>query len=181
MRRRTLIAALATIPLAGTACTSVPVSTMWKLARLDETALVAIDPADLRAAVLIDARATMRQVTMAVTLTPKGGKEATFEIPIAEPSARNAGLPPAPAGRRWEAFALGSAGQREFARMRSAALALPRGSELALRIVPREGDVPPALMSRFPLRIELMLDPKEGWFTLMRDTTLDLEAMARKT
>ncbi|MGH6623385.1 MAG: hypothetical protein ACREBN_05405, partial [Burkholderiaceae bacterium] len=89
MKRRALLGALVTLSLAGAACTSVPVLTMWKLARFDRSDLLAIDPAELRAAALIDTRATMRQVTMVVTLTPKDSVASKFEIPIAEPSARN--------------------------------------------------------------------------------------------
>jgi hypothetical protein len=180
MRRRAFVGAAAAMALAGAACTSVPVSTMWKLARFDASDLLAIDPAELRAAVLIDTRATMRQVTMAVALTPKDGAANTFEIPIAEPTARNAPLPPPPAGRRWEVFALNAAGQREFSRMRETALKMPRGSSMSLGLSAREGDVPPELMRKFPLRIEMMFDSKDGWFTLLKDTTLDLEAMAKK-
>ena len=180
MKRRALLGALVTLSLAGAACTSVPVSTMWKLARFDRSDLLAIDPAELRAAALIDTRATMRQVTMVVTLTPKDSVASKFEIPIAEPSARNVALPAPPTNRRWEVFALNEAGQREFARMREAALKMPRGSSITLGLSAREGDVPPELMRRFPLRIDMMLDAKDGWFTLLKDTTLDLEAMAKK-
>lgn len=175
-RRSALLAAAAFL----LACSSVPLSTMWKFAGFDRDAFLAIDPAQLRAAALIDSRATMRQVTMVVTLTPKDGAPTTFEIPIAEPTTRSAPLPAPPAGRRWEVFALNATGQREFARVRETALKMPRGSSISLGLSAREGDVPPELMRRFPLRIDMMFDTREGWFTLLKDTTLDLEAMAKK-
>jgi hypothetical protein len=33
---------------------------------------------------------------------------------------------------------------------------------------------------RFPLRLDLMLDAKEGWFTVLKDTELDLASYAKK-
>ena len=74
MTRTTATALLVALGLAGAACTSVPVSTMWKFARFDRAALLAVDPAQLRAAALVDQRATMKDVTMKVTLSPKDGK-----------------------------------------------------------------------------------------------------------
>ena len=53
---------------------------MWKLARFDRAALLAIDPAQLRAAALVDQRASMKDVTMKVTLTPKDGKPSDYSI-----------------------------------------------------------------------------------------------------
>jgi hypothetical protein len=89
-------------------------------------------------------------------------------------------LPGAPAGRRWEIFALTAEGQRDFLRMREAAVGLPSGSSLALTLSAREGTVPPDLARRFPLRLDLMLDTREGWFTVLKDTEVDLTPMVGK-
>jgi hypothetical protein len=170
--------ALAAFAIAG--CLSIPVSTMWKLARFDRAALLAIDPRELRAAALIDQRATMKDVTMKVTLAPKDGKPVEYQVLLTEPVNRDARLPAAPKGRRWEIFALTPAGQRDFLRMREDALKLPAGSSLTLALSAREGNVPAQLARSFPLRLDLVLDAKEGWFTVLKDTELDLMRLAQK-
>jgi hypothetical protein len=71
-------------------------------------------------------------------------------------------------------------GQRDFMRMRESALGLPPGSSLTLGLSAREGNVPPDLAQRFPLRLDLLLDAKEGWFTVLKDSELDLTQYARK-
>lgn len=170
--------ALAVLAVAG--CLSVPVSTIWKLARFDRAALLAIDPGDLRAAALIDQRATMKEVTMKVTLAPKDGQPVEYQVLLTEPVNRDARLPAAPKGRRWEVFALTPDGQRDFLRIREDALKLPAGSSLTLGLSAREGIVPPELTRSFPLRLDLLLDAKEGWFTVLKDTELDLTRLAQK-
>jgi hypothetical protein len=179
MTRRALLC-LATVAMLAVACTSIPVSTMWKLARFDRAAMLAVDPAQLRAATLVDQRATMKDVTMKITLAPKDRSPTDYQILLAEPVNRDARLPPAPAGRRWDIFALSPEGQRDFMRMRDSALALPPGSSLTLALSAREGTVPPDLAQRFPLRLDLLLDAKEGWFTVFKDSELDLTQYARK-
>jgi hypothetical protein len=174
-RLRFVIALLA---LAG--CMSVPVSTLWKLSRFDRASLLAIDPKELRAAALIDQRATMKDVTMKVTLTPKEGKPVEHRVLLTEPVSRDPRLPAPPAGRRWEIFALTPDGQRDFMRVREAAMNLPQGSSLTVALAAREGNVPPELMRGFPLRLDLLFDAKDGWFTVLKDTELDLTRLAKK-
>lgn len=83
-------------------------------------------------------------------------------------------------GRHWDVFALTPEGQRDFLRMREAAMQLPSGSALTLALSAREGAVPPELASRFPLRLDLILDAQDGWFTVLKDSELDLTQYARK-
>jgi len=177
---RRLLLTLGAAGLLAAACTSIPVSTMWKLARFDRADLLAVDPAQLRAAALVDQRATMKNVTMKVALAPKGGAPVDYLILLAEPVNRDARLPVAPDGRRWDIFALTPEGQRDFMRMRESALGLPPGSSLTLGLSAREGNVPPDLARRFPLRLDLLLDAKDGWFTVLKDSELDLTQYARK-
>jgi hypothetical protein len=179
MKRRTLLC-LGAAGLLAAACTSIPVSTMWKLARFDRAAILAVDPAQLRAAALVDQRATMKNVTMKITLAPKDRASTEYQILLTEPVNRDARLPPAPAGRRWDIFALSPEGQRDFMHMRDSALGLPPGSSLTVGLSAREGTVPPDLAQRFPLRLDLLLDAKEGWFTVLKDSELDLTQYARK-
>jgi hypothetical protein len=162
------------------ACTSVPVSTMWKMARFDRAELLAIDPAQLRAAALVDTRATMKDVTITAKLTPAGGAPTEYAIALTAPVERDARLPGAPAGRRWEIFGLTPAGQRDFLRLRESALQAPKGSELAISVSAREGTVPPDLAKGFPLRLDLLLDAQEGWFTVLKDSKIDLSRANQK-
>ncbi|MCU0769190.1 MAG: hypothetical protein MUD07_07340 [Burkholderiaceae bacterium] len=169
------------------ACTSVPVSTMWKMARFDRAELLAIDPAQLRAAALIDTRATMKHVTITAKLTtitakltPAGGTPTEYAIALTAPVERDTRLPNAPAGRRWEIFGLTPAGQRDFLRLRESALQAPKGSELAVSVSAREGTVPPDLAKGFPLRLDLLLDAQEGWFTVLKDSKIDLSRANQK-
>lgn len=180
-RRFALGIALGTAALLLGACSSVPLSTMWKFARFDRDAFLAIDPAQLRAAVLTDARATMKDVTIRVTLTPKDGAPRESVIALTEPVSRDARLPAAPAGRRWNIFALTPAAQREFATVREAAVRMPPGSSFAVRLTPNEDAVPPELMTRFPLRLDLQLNVADGWFTVLKDSEHDLTKWARRT
>lgn len=177
VQRRLLVAAVAI--LLG-ACSSVPLSTMWKFARFDRDAFLAIDPAQLRAAALTDARATMKDVTIRVTLAPKEGAAREGVIVLTEPVTRDAWLPSAPAGRRWNVFALTPDAQREFRALREAAVQMPAGSSMTLGVSASEGAVPPELMTRFPLRLDLQLNTAEGWFTLLKDGELDLTKRQRK-
>lgn len=178
--RRRIVAALALLAFGTAGCTSVPLSTMWKFARFDRDAFLAIDPAQLRAAALTDARATMKDVTLRVTLTPKDGAAREGSIALTEPVDRDARLPPAPAGRRWNVFALTPDAQREFKALREAAVKMPPGSSMAIGVSANEGMVPPELMTRFPLRLDLQLNTAEGWFTLLKDGELDLTKSQRK-
>jgi hypothetical protein len=175
----TSLAVLTAALLLG-ACTSVPVSTMWKMARFDRAELLAIDPAQLRAAALVDTRATMKEVTITAKLTPAGGAPTEYAIALTAPVERDARLPGAPAGRRWEIFGLTPAGQRDFLRLRESALQAPKGSELAISVSAREGTVPPDLAKGFPLRLDLLLDAQEGWFTVLKDSKIDLSRVNQK-
>lgn len=162
------------------ACSSMPLSTMWKFARFDRDAFLAIDPAQLRAAALTDARATMKDVTIRVTLAPKEGAPREGVIVLTDPVSRDARLPAPPPGRRWNIFALTPEAQREFKALREAALKMPAGSSMTLGVSANEGAVPPELMTRFPLRLDLQLNTAEGWFTLLKDDELDLTKSRRK-
>lgn len=177
-QRRRVVGALA---LLAAGCSSVPLTTMWKFARFDRDAFLAIDPAQLRAAALTDARATMKDVTIRVSLAPKsGGATREGVIALTEPVSRDARLPAAPAGRRWNVFALTPDAQREFKALREAAVQMPAGSSMTLGVSASEGTVPPELMTRFPLRLDLQLNAAEGWFTLLKDGELDLTKSQRK-
>ena len=63
MKRRALLglAALAALTAGAAGCTSVPVSTMWRLRNFGAEELFALDPTHLRAAARVDARATMKK------------------------------------------------------------------------------------------------------------------------
>ena len=52
---------------------------------------------------------------------------------------------------------------------------MPKGSSGKVTVAAADdGSVPPDLMRAFPLRLDVLLDPAEGYFTLISETTLDL-------
>jgi hypothetical protein len=177
MRRRALLALVALT--AG--CTSVPIATLWRLRNFGPDQLFALDPTELRAAARVDSRATMRNVTISVDVEPNdGATRRAYVIPLEQP-ASDARLERAPADRRWYAFALSPEGLAEYQRIRREYGSLPKGSRGTVRIAAKDdGSVPPALMRAFPLRVDLLLDPAEGYFTLISETTLDLTQSGKK-
>lgn len=174
MKRRAVVA-LGALAAVAAGCTSVPLSTMWRLRNFGAEQLFALDPTELRAAARVDSRATMRNVTISVDVEPPDGTvRRTYVIPLEQPTA-DARLERAPADRRWYAFALSPKGLAEYQRIKREYGSLPKGSSAIVRIAAADdGSVPPALMRAFPLRVDVLLDPAEGYFTMISETTLDL-------
>jgi hypothetical protein len=171
--RRGLLAAAGALSLAG--CMSIPVSTLWRLRSFDIDDLLALNPADLRAAVLSDPRVRFAYVDLNITLQLKAQAEERTVIRLDALQKGDARLERAADNRRWTIFALDAAGIAAFDRLRQG-LARARGQSggsLTLGVSTKEAEVPPDLATRLPLRLDLLLDSKEGWFTLLRETTFD--------
>jgi len=50
-----------------------------------------------------------------------------------------------------------------------------KGSRGTVKIAASDdGSIPPELKRAFPLRVDVLLDPAEGYFTLISETKLDL-------
>jgi hypothetical protein len=179
MRRRSLLLALPA--LAATACTSVPLSTIWKLRSFSVDDFFALNPNELRAAVRTDARASFSAVDIEIAAKPKDGVPSSHRIRLQQAIAADARLEPAPADRRWFVFALGSDGVKVFDSVRRDVAALRKnpGSSLTLGISARESVVPPDIAQALPMRLDLLLDPKQGWFTMLSETRLDTTRATR--
>ncbi len=171
MKRRSLLA----LALLAAGCTSVPVSTMWRLRSFNAEQLFALDPAHLRAAARVDSRATMKNVTISLDVEPPDGSaRRTYLIPLEQP-VDDPRLERPPANRRWFAFALSKPGLAEFQRIKREYASAAKGSRGTLKIgASDDGTIPPDLMRAFPLRVDVLLDPAEGFFTLISETKLDL-------
>jgi hypothetical protein len=175
-RRRLLIAAAMSAPAAlMAACSSVPLATLWRLRGLGVDEFFALDPAQLRAAVRTDQRATFESVDVGIDVRTGDQAPIRHSIRLQQGLAADPRLGPAPAGMKWHVFALGAEGVRVFDSVRRQVLALPRGqgSSVTLSVAAREGQVPPEIAARLPVRVDMLLDPKDGWFTLVSETRLD--------
>jgi hypothetical protein len=175
-RRRLLAAALAAAPalvaLAG--CTSVPVSTMWRLRSFGADELLALDPNALRAAVQSDPRVRFARVDINIVAQAKSGAEDRYKIRLDSQQQVDARLERPAADRRWTVFALDAAGIKAFNELRQTIARLRgQGGSLSLGVSAQESELPPELATRLPLRLDLLLDPKDGWFTLFRETEID--------
>jgi hypothetical protein len=178
MKRRALLALAVATVAAG--CTSVPVSTLWRLRSFGPDQLFALDPKDLRAAARVDSRATIQRVTLTLDIEPPdGAARRTYRLPLDQP-ASDPRLEPPPPDRRWFAFALSSQGLAEYQRIKREYAAIPKGSKGTLRISSEEGSVPPVQARAFPARLDVLFDPREGYFTLIRETRLDLSRAENK-
>jgi hypothetical protein len=158
--------------LAG--CLSMPVSTLWKLRSFGIDEFLALDPADVRAAVRTDARANFAEVILNVTTEWQGGGRQHYQIRLRPDPRGDARLEPAPTGRRWLVFALdpaGAAAMREL--QRSLAADRQRRGQIAIGIEPREATVPDEIARALPVRVDLLLDRRDGYFTMIRETAVD--------
>jgi hypothetical protein len=176
VRRRSLLA----VALCAAGCTSVPLATMWRLRSFTAEQLFALDPTELRAAARVDSRAVMRNVTIDLEVEPadKSGRRA-YRIPLEQP-VHDPRLERAPVDRRWFAFGLSKQGLAEYQRIRREYAAIPKGSRGTLKIsASDDGTIPPDLKRAFPLRVDILLDPAEGYVTLISETKLDLSKQAQ--
>jgi hypothetical protein len=173
--RRLLLLAPA---LLASGCLSIPVSTMWKLRSFGVDEFFALDPNALRGAVRTDARARYEAVVIDIDLKLQGQAAVRHALELRSLQAGDARLAPAPAGRRWYVFALGAQGEAVFRDLRQRLTAARRdgNNEIRIGIGARAAEVPPDLARALPMRLDLLLDPREGYFTLFKETTVDTTA-----
>lgn len=177
MKRRSVLALIALL----SGCSSVPLATMWRLRNFGAEQLFALDPTELRAAARVDARARMKDVTIRLEVRPADGSAAReYLIPLEQPMI-DPRLERAPSDRRWFAFALSSQGLAEYQRVKREYGSVPKGSHGTLKIAASDdGTVAPELKRAFPLRVDVLLDPADGYFTLISETKLDLSQPQKK-
>jgi hypothetical protein len=174
VRPRTLLALL--LPLLVAGCLSIPVSTMWKLRNFGPEQLFALDPTELRAALLVDPRVTMKGGRIDIVVQPPdNAPKRSYAILLQQPQRADPRLPPAPAGRVWQVFAMSPQSVAEFQKLKQDFKTIPKGTTVTVSVGFDEGSVPDALRREFPVRLDLVLDPAEGYFTMIKDTTIDLD------
>ncbi len=164
MRRRLFLLAAAGLA----ACATVPEE---KKRRLTGADIFAVDPATLRAAVLTDARVTVQAVVIDLR---SPALDERFVLRLQQPAAFDPRLPEAPDALAWRVLALSSEGANTLVtvrRMLASRLPGPEGLEVTVSALPAL--VPAELMAALPVRIALLVDNREGWFTL-GEGTLDL-------
>jgi len=168
VRRRALLAAIAASWLAACASTPPQASRQGKFSAAD---VFAVEPAVLRAAVLTDPRVLIQTVVIELRVP---AQDEHFVIRLQQPATPDPRLPPAPAGRAWQAFALSPDGVTTLVTVRR--LLASRDVEpggVAVAVVAQPALVPADLLAALPLRIEMLVDNRDGWFT-QADGTLDL-------
>lgn len=165
MRRRLFLVAAAGW-LAG--CATAPEE---KRRRLTGADLFAVDPAALRAAVLTDARVMIQAVVIDLR---SPALDERFVLRLQQPATIDRRLPEAPDGLAWRILALSAEERRTLLTVRQMlASRLPGPEGLEVTVSAQPALVPAELIAALPVRIDLLVDNREGWFTLGQGT-LDL-------
>jgi len=150
------------------ACATAPEE---KKRRLTGPDIFAVDPAVLRAAVLTDARVTIQAVVIDVR---SPALDERFVMRLQQPAAVDRRLPPAPDGLAWRVLALSADATATLVTVRKMlASRLPGPEGLEVTVSAQPALVPADLIAALPVRIDLLVDNREGWFTL-GEGTLDL-------
>jgi hypothetical protein len=143
------------------ACATVPEQ---KKRRLTGADLFAVDPAALRAAVLTDARVTIQAVVIDLR---SPALDQRFVIRLQQPAAVDRLLLSPPAGLAWRVLALSADERRTLLTVRQMLAArLPGPEGLVVTVSALPALVPAELIAALPVRIDLLVDNREGWFTL---------------
>ena len=168
---------IALLAIAG--CTSIPLATMWKLRDFTVESFFAKDPAQLRVAVQVDK--TMRRGPDSPKIDIRVKAASTkpicyaFALDPVDASAKSELILERPApDRRWYVFALSPEGIDAFRKaQRELKIKQQEQTEIALNITLAKVLEPATDGAPFPLRIDLALDRVDGYFTLIRETTVD--------
>lgn len=167
MNRRLLLAAAAA---ALAACATPPPAPATKR-KLTGTDVFAVDPAVLRAAVMTDERIVMQGVTIDLR-TIAGGQR--YVIRLQQRAAADPRLPAPPKGRAWHVYAPGADAAAALITVRQMLAAQGTSAEaVEVTVSAQPGLVPADLLGAVPLRIDMLVDNRAGWFTLA-ESTIDL-------
>ncbi len=172
MKRRELLAAAALLPAACATPTMAPAPPAARR-RFGAEQFYAVDPAILRAAVLTDERATFQAVELDITV--HSPQAARYVIRLQRPLAVDPRLPPAPRGSAWQVFALTPDAAVTLVTVRQLLLSQPRGqaAEVGIVVSALPALVPAELIGAVPLRIDMLVDNRDGWFTQLGPVLLD--------
>lgn len=153
---------------------------LWKLRALWRDGLAKLDPRQVRLAMCVDERVRVSgarvEVAVSAPAPRRGDPRAPIEavLPLAVVRARDLRLPAAEPGCAWRVHALAPAGVTAFRRAARALHGLDKGARIDLRACVRDSRTPAALRAAFPLRIDVLLDPADGYVTLVPARTLAL-------
>lgn len=169
--RRLLLAATLLL-LAG--CASIPLSTLWKLRGFDGNDLIAMEPADLRAALWLQPQVPVAPDSVRLSLSLEradGGRdEHAFGL---EPARGPGPVEPGKTYRPWQLDADGrralAAVQRQLRAARDAGGAAYEGATFQVNFKPEFGDARPDTLR---VSVQLLLDPAQGWFLLLDEAEL---------
>jgi hypothetical protein len=152
---------------------------LWRLRALWATELDTVDARELRLALAVDARVRLSLARIDLRITqPLHGAAAhallEAALPLAATRGRDARLPALDDGLAWRVHAFSAEGARAFHRLARPLQSMARGARVELRVLARDSRSPPALRRAFPLRVELLFDPAEGYATVVPLCKLDL-------
>ena len=175
MRRLAWLAAVACV-LAG--CTSIPLSTMWMMRSFTLDDFFMKEPHDLRVAIRTDDRVKRGPDNPMIDIRIDGvaTKPVCYAFALVPVDARGPAeltLDALPAHRRWYAFGLSKQGTEAFERARRE-VRIEKGTEARFELnVTMTGVLDFADgQDSAPMRVDLALDRKDGYFTLIKETTL---------
>jgi hypothetical protein len=167
VKRRALLAAAAAA-LAACAAPTPPATAKRKLTGAE---VFAVDPAVLRAAVMTDERIVMQGVAIDLRTIVDGQR---YVIRLQQRAAADPRLPAAPKGRSWRVYALGADATATLNTVRQMLVTRGTAAEaVEVTVSAQPGLVPAELLGAVPLRIEMLVDNRDGWFTL-GEAILDL-------
>ena len=167
---------------------------LWRLRKLWQGGIAAIDPRALRLAVCVDERVRVSGARLDVAIEPpadvpgersdaaakpararKSSRAVQIALPLAVVRERDAWLPAASPGLAWRVHALSADGVTGFRKLVRALAQLPRGATVRLTVSARDSRAPASLRRAFPLRVDLLLAADDGYLTLIPARELSLE------
>jgi len=173
MRRASILARRGFIGLTLgllTACAGVPLGTMLKMSSFSVEDFVKIQPGQVRAAIQLDDVITIKpdSTHLKVKVVDADGKPLAHTIPLRilrQGAKVGTDLPAARRGRHWYRFDIAPEDRPEFAALQKTMSEWDdTDGSLALEIASAFGESPES--ERVNLEIRLMLDRKDGFFTL---------------
>jgi hypothetical protein len=179
--------ACAACVLGLTACTAIPLSTMWKMRGMTAERVFESDPHQLRVAIRTDDE-TKRgpgQPQMRIDIDAPSTKPICYAFaldPIVVDTPGEAKLEPAGKIRRWYAFGLSKKGLDAFERARrEVRIKDLERSKFVLNVTMDNVLIPAESATSLPFRIDLVLDRKEGYFTMINEIDITINRDAEDT
>jgi hypothetical protein len=175
-----VIIVLALLSLSG--CASIPLGTMLKLARFDMQDLQKVDPAEIRAAIrthhLYQLKHAQLSIKIGLAKTDEMLLDETFELdrlPDWAPVALK--LKPPPQDRHWIVFQVQPEDLTRFNLLQKRLLEVSKvegQKSLTLGVSSRDNDNPDDMRS-IPFRVDLRLAEADGFFTLIKETEIEID------